>query len=80
MGLVAGLALSLWVSVGASLYPPSAQSMGVLPASITGCLVPSANASKHQGELLLRTNVTSGPDGSVDVLDRGKGRKRLGQM
>ncbi|XP_060038308.1 sodium/iodide cotransporter [Erinaceus europaeus] len=65
-GLAAGLVLSLWVSVGASLYPPSAQSMGVLPASITGCLVPSANASKHQGELLLRTNVTSGPDGTPE--------------
>ncbi|XP_012584735.1 PREDICTED: sodium/iodide cotransporter isoform X3 [Condylura cristata] len=44
-GLAAGLALSLWVALGATLYPPSAQSMGVLPSSATSCMVPSANAS-----------------------------------
>ncbi|XP_048196649.1 sodium/iodide cotransporter [Perognathus longimembris pacificus] len=44
-GLGSGLALSLWVAVGATLYPPSAESMGVLPFSTTGCLVPSANVS-----------------------------------
>uniref|UniRef100_A0A8C2NJS2 Solute carrier family 5 member 5 n=1 Tax=Capra hircus TaxID=9925 RepID=A0A8C2NJS2_CAPHI len=44
-GLAVGLALSLWVAVGATLYPPSAQSMGVLPSSASGCAVPSANAS-----------------------------------
>ncbi|XP_037360305.1 sodium/iodide cotransporter [Talpa occidentalis] len=44
-GLAAGLALSLWVALGATLYPPSAQSMGVLPSSATSCRVPSANAS-----------------------------------
>ncbi|XP_024623163.1 sodium/iodide cotransporter [Neophocaena asiaeorientalis asiaeorientalis] len=44
-GLAVGLALSLWVAVGATLYPPSAQSMGVLPSSAAGCAVPSANAS-----------------------------------
>uniref|UniRef100_A0A8C5K5T6 Solute carrier family 5 (sodium iodide symporter), member 5 n=1 Tax=Jaculus jaculus TaxID=51337 RepID=A0A8C5K5T6_JACJA len=32
-GLVTGLALSLWVSLGATLYPPSEQTMGVLPTS-----------------------------------------------
>uniref|UniRef100_A0A8C3WWS0 Solute carrier family 5 member 5 n=1 Tax=Catagonus wagneri TaxID=51154 RepID=A0A8C3WWS0_9CETA len=44
-GLAVGLALSLWVAVGATLYPPSAQSMGVLPSSAVGCALPSANAS-----------------------------------
>uniref|UniRef100_A0A8C5XN43 Solute carrier family 5 member 5 n=1 Tax=Microcebus murinus TaxID=30608 RepID=A0A8C5XN43_MICMU len=44
-GLGAGLALSLWVAVGATLYPPSAQTMGVLPSSAARCLAPSANAS-----------------------------------
>ncbi|KAF6097176.1 solute carrier family 5 member 5 [Phyllostomus discolor] len=44
-GLLAGLTLSLWVSVGATLYPPTAKSMGVLPSSAAGCVEPSANAS-----------------------------------
>lgn len=44
-GLAAGLVLSLWVALGATLYPPSAQSMGVLPSSAAGCMMPSANVS-----------------------------------
>uniref|UniRef100_A0A8B9V2Z9 Solute carrier family 5 member 5 n=1 Tax=Anas zonorhyncha TaxID=75864 RepID=A0A8B9V2Z9_9AVES len=36
-GLAAGLALSLWVAVGGSLYPPSAATSGVLPTSSTRC-------------------------------------------
>ncbi|XP_057565801.1 sodium/iodide cotransporter isoform X2 [Hippopotamus amphibius kiboko] len=51
-GLAVGLALSLWVAVGATLYPPSAQSMGVLLSSAAGCAVPSANASGLLDSLL----------------------------
>nr|XP_031545288.1 sodium/iodide cotransporter isoform X3 [Vicugna pacos] len=51
-GLAVGLALSLWVAVGATLYPPSAQSMGVLPSSAAGCAVLSANASGFLDPLL----------------------------
>nr|KAF6402505.1 solute carrier family 5 member 5 [Rousettus aegyptiacus] len=51
-GLAVGLAISLWVAVGATLYPPSAQSMGVLPSSVTGCAVLSANTSGDPGPLL----------------------------
>ncbi|NWU39553.1 SC5A5 protein, partial [Hylia prasina] len=47
-GLAVGLALSLWVAVGATLYPPSAATMGVLPTS--GTLCPPRNV----------TNATSG--------------------
>ncbi|XP_072775513.1 sodium/iodide cotransporter isoform X3 [Taeniopygia guttata] len=36
-GLAVGLALSLWVAVGATLYPPSAATMGVLPTWGTLC-------------------------------------------
>jgi sodium/iodide cotransporter 5 len=36
-GLTAGLAVSLWVAVGATLYPPGEQTMGVLPTSAAGC-------------------------------------------
>ncbi|XP_062035427.1 sodium/iodide cotransporter-like [Lepus europaeus] len=51
-GLAAGLVLSLWVAVGATLYPPSAQMMGVLPSSAADCGAPSANASGFPYPLL----------------------------
>ncbi|XP_030822814.1 sodium/iodide cotransporter [Camarhynchus parvulus] len=51
-GLAVGLALSLWVAVGATLYPPSAATMGVLPT--WGTLCPPRNATSA-------TNATSGP-------------------
>ncbi|XP_013362734.1 PREDICTED: sodium/iodide cotransporter [Chinchilla lanigera] len=44
-GLGSGFFLSLWVALGATLYPPSEQTMGVLPSSAAGCVVPSSNAS-----------------------------------
>ncbi|OWK49760.1 Sodium/iodide cotransporter [Lonchura striata] len=42
-GLAVGLALSLWVAVGATLYPPSAATMGVLPT--WGTLCPPRNVT-----------------------------------
>lgn len=57
-GIAAGLALSLWVAVGSTLYPPSAQSMGVLPSSAAGCAESSANASGLLGPLFA-TNASS---------------------
>ncbi|XP_057346105.1 sodium/iodide cotransporter isoform X4 [Manis pentadactyla] len=51
-GMAVGVALSLWVAVGAALYPPSAQSMGVLLSSAANCAAPSANASGLLGPLL----------------------------
>ncbi|XP_073076224.1 sodium/iodide cotransporter isoform X3 [Manis javanica] len=57
-GMAVGVALSLWVAVGAALYPPSAQSMGVLLSSAANCAAPSANASGLLGPLL--TTNTSG--------------------
>lgn len=44
-GLAAGLAVSLWVALGATLYPPGEQIMGVLPTSAAGCI----NASLLMG-------------------------------
>ncbi|XP_021106800.1 sodium/iodide cotransporter isoform X3 [Heterocephalus glaber] len=44
-GLGAGFSISLWVALGATLYPPSEQTMGVLPSSATACVVSSSNAS-----------------------------------
>ncbi|XP_012509463.1 PREDICTED: sodium/iodide cotransporter [Propithecus coquereli] len=62
-GLGAGLALSLWVSVGATLYPPSAQTMGVLPSSAVRCAAPSANASGLPDSLLLAAQASSSSSG-----------------
>ncbi|XP_073920649.1 sodium/iodide cotransporter [Castor canadensis] len=62
-GLGAGLALSLWVALGATLYPPSAKSMGVLPTSAASCPAPSANASVLL-DPLLATNASAGPPSS----------------
>ncbi|KAM7328446.1 sodium/iodide cotransporter isoform X2 [Alexandromys fortis] len=45
-GLAAGLAVSLWVALGATLYPPGEQIMGVLPTSAAGC----TNASLLMGQ------------------------------
>ncbi|TRZ09693.1 hypothetical protein HGM15179_017423, partial [Zosterops borbonicus] len=53
-GLAVGLALSLWVAVGATLYPPSAATMGVLPTS--GTLCPPRNVT-HVTHV---TNATGG--------------------
>ncbi|XP_016066291.1 PREDICTED: sodium/iodide cotransporter, partial [Miniopterus natalensis] len=61
-GLLAGFLLSLWVAVGATLYPPSAKSMGALPSSAAACAGPSANASGLLGPLLL-ANASSGAPG-----------------
>ncbi|XP_060131414.1 sodium/iodide cotransporter [Zootoca vivipara] len=43
-GLLVGFALSFWVAVGGTLYPPSAATMGVLPSY--GDLCPLYNASE----------------------------------
>ncbi|XP_076975542.1 sodium/iodide cotransporter [Tamandua tetradactyla] len=48
-GQGAGLVLALWVAGGAAVHPPSAQTMGVLPTSATGCAPPPANASRLLG-------------------------------
>ncbi|XP_040598047.1 sodium/iodide cotransporter isoform X3 [Mesocricetus auratus] len=54
-GLAAGLTVSLWVAVGATLYPPGEQIMGVLPTSAAGC----TNAS-----------VLMGPTGAANTSSR----------
>ncbi|XP_025845435.1 sodium/iodide cotransporter isoform X1 [Vulpes vulpes] len=66
-GLASGLVLSLWVAVGATLYPPSIQSLGVLPSSAAGCAVPSANASDLTGLLLANNTSSRNPSPGVDL-------------
>uniref|UniRef100_A0A8D2E2D1 Solute carrier family 5 member 5 n=1 Tax=Sciurus vulgaris TaxID=55149 RepID=A0A8D2E2D1_SCIVU len=68
-GLAAGLSLSLWVAVGATLYPPSAQIMGVLPSSTSGCWTLSANTSVLL-DSILATNASSRTSSSSMDLTR----------
>ncbi|XP_057896616.1 sodium/iodide cotransporter [Melospiza georgiana] len=63
-GLAVGLALSLWVAVGATLYPPSAATMGVLPT--WGTLCPPHNATNATSATSVSvTSVTSATSVSV---------------
>lgn len=51
-GLAAGFALSFWVAVGGTMYPPSAATMGVLPASGTLCPLYNRTAGANRTSLL----------------------------
>lgn len=51
-GLGVGLALSLWVAVGGSLYPAPADVAGVLPASGAHCPLYNRTASTNHTLLL----------------------------
>ncbi|KAM6369199.1 sodium/iodide cotransporter [Pluvialis apricaria] len=50
-GLGAGFAISFWVAVGGTLYPPSAAAMGVLPTS--GALCPLYNRTAGANRTVL---------------------------
>ncbi|XP_044541294.1 sodium/iodide cotransporter [Gracilinanus agilis] len=58
-GLGAGFVLSFWVAVGATLYPPSPQTMGVLPTFTDHCALYNAseglNITVIMGTLPTRT-------------------------
>ncbi|XP_061426775.1 sodium/iodide cotransporter-like isoform X1 [Lethenteron reissneri] len=45
VGLAAGFVASLWISVGASIYPPSLADMGALPTSVSACGAAAAAAA-----------------------------------
>ncbi|CAM9765613.1 unnamed protein product [Bubo scandiacus] len=47
-GLGTGFALSFWVAVGGTLYPPSAAAMGVLPASAALCPLHNRTAGANR--------------------------------
>ncbi|XP_067824585.1 sodium/iodide cotransporter isoform X2 [Heptranchias perlo] len=62
-GLAAGFAISLWVSIGGILYPPTPQIMGVLPLNINSCPALNISNSTVNGSagLLDKVAQTSGP-------------------
>ncbi|KAG2464645.1 KCNN3 protein, partial [Polypterus senegalus] len=66
VGLAAGLGISLWVAVGASLYPPGAELMGVLPSSDEHC--PALKVANLTRDLALHPIAPPSPNNlSVDV-------------
>uniref|UniRef100_A0A4W3GYU6 Solute carrier family 5 member 5 n=1 Tax=Callorhinchus milii TaxID=7868 RepID=A0A4W3GYU6_CALMI len=44
-GLAAGFAISLWLSIGGAMYPPTPELMGVLPSSAMSCPILDTNST-----------------------------------
>eukprot|EP00061_Rhincodon_typus_P008196 g30604.t1 len=58
-GLAAGFAISLWVSIGGILYPPTPEIMGVLPFNTDRChLVYNPNATVNGSAWLVDKAIT----------------------
>ncbi|XP_006509600.1 sodium/iodide cotransporter isoform X1 [Mus musculus] len=70
-GLTAGLAVSLWVAVGATLYPPGEQTMGVLPTSAAGCtnasVLPSPPGAANTSRGIPSSGMDSGRPAFADT-------------
>ncbi|XP_034003484.1 sodium/iodide cotransporter [Trematomus bernacchii] len=55
-GIFVGYCVSLWLAVGSTLYPPSEETMGVLPSYTGECeLNVTLNSSTHQDQLSIST-------------------------
>ncbi|XP_035509623.1 sodium/iodide cotransporter [Morone saxatilis] len=65
-GILVGFCVSLWLAVGSTLYPPSEETMGVLPSFAGECgsnnvtLNSSPNQDEHSISTLLRPNNQGG--------------------
>ncbi|KAL2090328.1 hypothetical protein ACEWY4_015016 [Coilia grayii] len=70
-GMAAGFCLSVWLAIGSTLYPPTRQMMGVLPASAELCL--SMNMTDNRGRTVgidyIRPPLHSKPYGAGGVMD-----------
>ncbi|XP_078468667.1 sodium/iodide cotransporter-like isoform X2 [Lampetra planeri] len=62
VGLAAGFVASLWISVGASIYPPSLADMGALPTSVSACGAAAAAAAATWHLRGGSANVSAAPD------------------
>ncbi|GCB76654.1 hypothetical protein scyTo_0019914, partial [Scyliorhinus torazame] len=70
-GLAAGFVISLWVSVGGILYPPSPEIMGILPFNTGSCqLSDNSNATVNGSIWLPETGAsTSGSKNRASIAD-----------
>lgn len=63
-GLIVGFGLSLWVALGGTLYPPTAEIMGVLPTYAEQCSIYNSSEGVIYGSPLPR-NITADPPRST---------------
>jgi len=45
VGLISGLVITLWVGIGAQLYPPLPEKILRLPLSVEGCIAQDVNVT-----------------------------------
>ncbi|KAK5907115.1 hypothetical protein CesoFtcFv8_004997 [Champsocephalus esox] len=65
-GIFVGYCVSLWLAVGSTLYPPSEETMGILPSYTGECeLNVTLNSSTHQDQLSISTPLHPDDPGSV---------------
>ncbi|XP_069818405.1 sodium/iodide cotransporter isoform X2 [Dendropsophus ebraccatus] len=64
-GLIMGFALSLWVAVGGTIYPPTPEIMGVLPANAEHCPIYNTSQGVIYGSPALRNITASLPRTSI---------------
>eukprot|EP00062_Callorhinchus_milii_P013592 gi/632961852/ref/XP_007896988.1/ PREDICTED: sodium/iodide cotransporter [Callorhinchus milii] len=60
-GLAAGFAISLWLSIGGAMYPPTPELMGVLPSSAMSCPILDTNSTIN-GTVLFAGRIPMAPE------------------
>ncbi|XP_041912315.1 sodium/iodide cotransporter isoform X1 [Alosa sapidissima] len=69
-GVAVGFCISVWLAIGSTLYPPTPQMMGVLPASAEHCLSINTTDNNRTGGIhYTRPPLYSEPYGSGGVHD-----------
>lgn len=58
MGMIIGLALTLWVGIGGQLYPPTPEMTNPLPLTTAGCTTPNYTTPNYTTPVPSTTPVT----------------------
>ncbi|RXM98397.1 Sodium/iodide cotransporter [Acipenser ruthenus] len=66
--IVVGFGISLWIGIGASLYPPDPQVMGVLPSSADHCPLLVTGNTTLNGSLVVETPSSLAGEREVDLI------------
>uniref|UniRef100_A0A8C7Z9J8 Solute carrier family 5 member 5 n=1 Tax=Oryzias sinensis TaxID=183150 RepID=A0A8C7Z9J8_9TELE len=69
-GIAVGFCVSLWLAVGSTLYPPTEETMGVLPSFSGGCEPSNITLSSisNQDQLSISTALHPKEEGSVTLI------------